>query len=427
VADFLVHGYHHDVDRTIRRGVRLLAPGHALLLEHGRVRTWRWWSLPVDEPLRYRRVGEYVDHFLDVFGAAVRDRTPPSRASIFLSGGRDSPSVAALAKETRPGLDLHAFTAVYERAIREEEGPYAAMAAARLDVPVTWLAVDRYRAFERFESPELARPEPVNSTLMAIEADQWRQAAAHAPVLLTGFGGDAALRETRSRLARLILSGHLLRALGEAAAYARHHRRLPRPGIRTWLRLGHTRQTASAAVPPWIADDFARRVHLAERVAEQNEPKPIPHPTRPEAYEQLASPLWPHLFTYQDPGVTRVRLEQRHPFFDVRLVRFLLSVPPAQWYNDKGLLRIGMRGRLPEALLRRPKSPLPGDPMAVRLAAEGDAWLGGRTLGGEVEPYVDVDRVSRVAGGRAAAPPADLWADLRPMGLALWLRSRSDV
>ena len=425
VADFLVHGFPQELDRTIRRHVSALPPGHALVAEDGRVRAWRWWSLPVEEPLRLHGPREYAGRFVEIFGEAVRDRTPRGRASIFLSGGKDSPSVAAFARET--GTALHAFTAYYDRLIADPEREWAGVAAKALGLPVTWLAVDGYRAFERFEAdPLFLRPEPVDSALMAIEADQWTQAAAHASVLLTGFGGDAVLRETRSRLARLVLGGHPLRALGEAAQYAWWHRRIPRPGVRTWRSVGSTRQTGFAEVPPWIAPDFARRTRLRERIEARNAWTPPPHPTRPEAYEQLASPLWPFLFSYQDPGVTRVPLEQRHPFFDVRLVRFLLSVPPGQWYNDKGLLRIGMHGRLPGPLLARPKTPLAGDPLRARQKAEGEGWLGGRALGDEVAPYVDAARVSRMAGGTAAEVPEALWTHLRPLALSLWLRRRSN-
>ncbi|MBV9109043.1 MAG: asparagine synthetase B [Gemmatimonadetes bacterium] len=425
VADFLVHGMQRDLDRTIRRGVRALPPGHALVVEDGRVRTWRWWSLPVDPPLVLRRPEEYAERFVAVLGDAVADRTPRGRAAIFLSGGRDSPSIAALVRERVPSCDLRAYTAVYERLIREEEGPYAEMVGRALSIPIDWTVVDPYRVFQGFgEDPRFRRPEPVDSTLMAIEVDQWSQASAHARVLLTGFGGDAVMRETRSRLARLVLAGHLLRAAAEGVTYARIHRRIPRPGIRTWMRLRGTRQTGAAEMPPWIDAEFARRVGLAERIAAQNAWTAPPHPARPEAYEQVASALWPHLFTYQDPGVTRFPLEQRHPFFDVRVVRFLLSVPPAQWYNDKGLLRLAMQGRLPAEILRRPKSPLPGDPLQVRRARDGDAWLGGRTLGAEIKPYVDAARVPAWAGGRGADDGGEAWLHLRALALSMWRRER---
>lgn len=425
VADFLVHAYQQDLERTIHRQVRMLPPGHALAVEDGRVRLWRWWSLPIEEPLRYRRTRDYVDHFLDVFSAAVRERTPPGPAGIFMSGGRDSTAVAALARRQVPAADLRSFTAYHERLIPDQERRYAAVAGRALGIPITWTAVDDYRLFQGYgDDPRLERPEPVDAALLAIEVDQWEQAAAHSRVLLTGFGGDAVLRETRARLARLALGGHLLRAAWEAGEYAWLHRRIPRPGARTWLRTRDARQRSAAEAPPWLDAEFARRVDAAGRVAEQNARLPAEHPTRPEAYDQLTGPLWPYLFAYSDPGFTGVPVEQRHPFFDVRLVRFLLSVPPAQWYNDKGLLRIGMRGLLPEEVLRRPKSPLPGDPLRARRERDGDGWLGGRTLGAEVGPYVDPTRVPRAAGGRGPEDGEPLWMQLRPLALSLWLRGQ---
>jgi asparagine synthase (glutamine-hydrolysing) len=419
VADFLVHSVQLDRDRTIRRAVRALAPGHALAVEEGRVRTWRWWRPPADEPLRYRRVGEYAEHFLEVFSTAVRERMPEGPVSVLMSGGRDSPAVAAVA--VAAGGPVRAFTAFSSGLVREEEGRYAAIAARALGIPVTWLDVDPYRAFARFgRDPRLRRPEPVGALFLAAEVDQAVQAAAHARVLLTGYGGDAALRESPSRLTRLALGGHPLRAAAEAARYARLHRRLPRPGLRTWLRRGEA--AAPPRVPGWIADDFARRVGLAERLASPPGPLFPRHPLRPEALDSLAGPVWPSLFAARDPGATGLPLEVRHPFFDVRLIRFLLSVPPAQWYNDKGLLAAAMRGRLPPAILRRPKAPLPDDPLAARRRAHGDAWLGGRTLGPEVEPWVDPGRVPAVTGGRAPGPGDPLWLNVRPLSLSLWLR-----
>jgi asparagine synthase (glutamine-hydrolysing) len=130
------------------------------------------------------------------------------------------------------------------------------------------------------------------------------------------------------------------------------------------------------------------------------------------------------MFLAYDPGVTGTPVEVRHPYFDVRVVRFLLSIPPSQWYNDKGLLRIGMRGRLPERLLRRPKSPLVDDPLRVRWCIQGDAWLGGRRVTEVVAPWVEVGRVPVAAGGRSPKPPEQLWQEIRPLGLSLWLSAQ---
>ncbi|MFL5542909.1 MAG: asparagine synthase-related protein, partial [Longimicrobiaceae bacterium] len=422
VADFLVYSLQVERERTIRRAVRALAPGHALAVEEGGVRSWRWWTLPVDEPLRYRRPADYAEHFGEVFAAAVRDRLPDGPVGVLMSGGRDSPAVAAAA--VAAGGPVRAFTTVSGGMIREEEGRYAALAAGALGIPVAWHDVDPYHAFDRVGSdPLLRRPEPLDAPFLAGEVDQALRAAEHARVLLTGYGGDAAQRESPSRLARLALGGHPLRAAAEAARYALVHRRIPRPGVRSWLRGD---RPPPVRVPAWIAPEFARRVGLVERAAAGEAPPPFPpHPRRPEAQEALLGRVWPALFAAHDPGATGMPLELRHPFFDLRLIRFLLSVPPAQWYNDKGLLAMAMRGRLPGAVLRRPKSPLPVDPLEARRRAHGDAWLGGRTLGPEVEPYIDPAKVPAVTGGRAPGSGEPLWLNLRPLALSLWLRDHA--
>lgn len=420
VADFLVRSVQLDRGRTIHRGICALPPGHTLTVEEGRVRIEPYWTWPDDPPLRYRRVEGYVEHFVEIFSAAVRDRTPPGGVGVMMSGGLDSTSVAAMAAAAAPG-GVRAFTAHSSGLLREEEGRYAAMAGEALAVPIVWLDVDRYRAFERFGGdPLLSRPEPVDAPFLAGQVDQWLQAAAHARVLLTGFGGDAVLRESPSRLTRLAAGGHLLRAAAEAVHYARLHGRIPRPGVRTWLRRNHP--PAPVAIPEWIDPGFARRVGLRERMEAHRAPAAPGHPRRPGVLAALAEPLWPNLFASLDPGATRIALEIRHPLFDVRLIRFLLSIPPAQWYNDKGLLRVGMKGRLPPAVLRRPKSPLPEDPLEARRRAHGPGWLGGRALGPEVEPWVDVSRVPAATGGRAPGTGQPLWRNLRPLSLSVWLR-----
>ena len=429
IADFLVHGRPHETDLTIYQAIRQVLPGGQLVLQDGRSYARPWWRLPTDaEPLRLRGPGAYAEAFMEALREAVADRLPRDRASILLSGGRDSTALAAtwrdLVGRGVRNTDLRAFTAHHARLMPDEEPLYAGMAADALGIPLTLLAADDYAPFDRWEAPELYRPEPSASPLLAIEADQLRQAAGHSRVLLTGQGGDALLRESRSRLARLASEGHVVRAAWEAAQYALWHGRIPRPGVRTLRAERSGTYRESVEVPRWIDPEFAGRERLEERVDRWNARKPPPHTLRPEAAEQLAGTVWPYLFAAWDPGSTGVPVELRHPYFDLRLVRLALSIPPAQWYNDKGLLRIAMRRRLPAPLLARPKTPVAGDPIAVRAAALGPGWLGGRTAGPNVAPWVDLSRVPRLTGGASDEAPRGLSADLRPLALSLWL-SRS--
>jgi asparagine synthase (glutamine-hydrolysing) len=424
LADFLVFGYLPDPAATVYEAIDALPPAHLLVAEHGEVRVRRYWSLPENgEVLRYRRVEEYAEHFRHVLDDAVRDRLRCDRAAILLSGGRDSTSVAATVAElVRRGEESTTLTAhtLVSGEREDEEGRYSAMAARALGIPQRLHPVDAYGPFERADEPGVLRPQPLAGVMLAIDADLNRAVAADARVALTGDGGDPALRESESRLARLVASGRVGRVLAEAAAYVRWHRRLPRPGIRTLLRRRASGPWRSP-MPPWLREDAKARMRLHERWEGLSAPVLSNHPRRPEAHGNLASTYWAQWLEHYDAGSTRVPVEYRHPFFDVRVARFTLSVPPAQWYNDKGLLRIGMRGLLPAPLLRRPKTPVAGDPLLRVLRNERRPVP--VDLAPELAEMVDPALLPRYAGGSAPDDWTDPSLHMRPLVLSAWLNA----
>jgi asparagine synthase (glutamine-hydrolysing) len=73
------------------------------------------------------------------------------------------------------------------------------------------------------------------------------------------------------------------------------------------------------------------------------------------------------MFRSHDAELTQSPLEVRYPFMDLRLLRFLLIVPPIPWCRAKYLLRIAMKGNLPDAVLRRPKEGMPTEVLMERI------------------------------------------------------------
>ena len=112
----------------------------------------------------------------------------------------------------------------------------------------------------------------------------------------------------------------------------------------------------------------------------------------------------------------------RHPFFDLRLVRFVASLPPEPWLMNKRILREAMRGALPEEIRTRRKTllveaPMPGlDPAVMARLAELVRAAPG------LERFVDVDALAAaVTAPEAAVAPASEFELRRPLGLAHWL------
>jgi asparagine synthase (glutamine-hydrolysing) len=66
--------------------------------------------------------------------------------------------------------------------------------------------------------------------------------------------------------------------------------------------------------------------------------------------------MWPALLEQFDRSISGTPLSWRHPYLDLRVLSFLLSVPPIPWARRKRLIRKAMRGVLPTEVLSRDKA-----------------------------------------------------------------------
>jgi asparagine synthase (glutamine-hydrolysing) len=103
LAEYLTFQYTLG-ETTLFRGVKQLMPGHALSVEDGRVRVWRYWdvryNIDFEHNSRYfeRRLVELLDDAIDVH---LRSDVP---VGAYVSGGVDSSLIAILAGKTGRGV-----------------------------------------------------------------------------------------------------------------------------------------------------------------------------------------------------------------------------------------------------------------------------------------------------------------------------------
>ncbi|HEY5219302.1 MAG TPA: asparagine synthase C-terminal domain-containing protein, partial [Gemmatimonadaceae bacterium] len=426
VGDMLRIGYNSDPATTVFAVVRCVPAAHTMVVSGGDTTMRRYWDLPTGSDVRFRHVEDYADRFAELLELAVSDCVRGlDDAAILFSGGRDSTAVAAMARSVldRTGAPrLHAVTAVFDYAIPDQERTYASMAATGLGIPVDFLPQDEYGWYESWDRADLWRPEPPESPGLAADAAIQARAAAHARIALTGEGGDAALRETESHLARLLQSGHWWRALTETAQYVRWHRRMPRPGFRRQRQRRAGLTSPYSPVPPWMRPKFIARAKLNERwsALEAHDGRAWrQHAIRPEAYSKLSTPFWARCFEEEHSTATGHHLTLRHPFFDERVVEFLLGLPATQWLNDKGIVVASMRHRLPRRVVFRNKTPLAGDSYDVAFRASGAVRPDRSAFDGTALRFIDPDLLF---SGDADMAEFDQWNWVRAYSLALWLR-----
>jgi asparagine synthase (glutamine-hydrolysing) len=429
IGDFLLFGLNCDAATTTFHDIRRLPAAHAMTVSSDGLRIQRYWSAPTAGRIRYQRAEDYVEHFQILLQAAVTDRMRVDRAGILLSGGLDSATVAATARELAAGAggttDLRAYTVVYESLIPDQDGRYAREVADFLKIPHQTIPIDRLQPFERWDEPGISSPEPVDDPFFAGLFDQFRTIAADCRVVFSGEGADNLMHFEMWPFARALMRERQWIALIRETSRYLSLRASIVPGLKR-RALGLFGKDLTAPVyPGWLQPDFARRLNLRDRSREWSElPADRPHPILPKAHASLCLPHWSSMFELENAGVTRCAVEVRHPFLDLRIVNFMLALPPFPLFFEKRLLREAVAGRLPESVRMRRKAPLAGSPLVEHLRQSQLPWTEHLDWSAEMDAYVNK---SELAAFHNETHAEKAHSALRPVCLNFWLQSTRKV
>jgi asparagine synthase (glutamine-hydrolysing) len=446
VGDFLLFGLNCNNSTTTFRDIQRLAPAHSLVISREEAKLGRYWDVPTDGRIRYARAEDYVENFLAIWNSAVADRLDAGHIGIFVSGGLDSAAVAATANSIRkgretgaqpgPSFDLHAYTIAHNYLNQDRDPANAAKLTSDLGIPLQVVSMDDVRLFEQFEGAQPIASEPVDDPQFAglflpfqrIMADSCR-------VVFSGEGSDNLMHfEMWPYAADLRRNAEWRRLLSEVSQYM-WRRPFPWRGLRVRLQglLGRG-ESAPQPFPKWLATDFAKRLNLRARW-EAGPPRLAPpqrHPIRPVAHASLYLPQWTCLFESESPGVTKCPVEVRFPFLDLRVVEYLLAIPPFPWFFQKALLRQAMAGRVHDSVRLRPKSPFVGDPLLSQLQRSGPyvqagvqmrevpGSFGGVRGSSEVDLYINRSFLSPLHGKMSHEQVHQM---ARPICFNFWLQS----
>lgn len=369
VAAYLI-GLWDRPEETFIRDVRYLLPGHALSIAVDRFELRRYWQRR-PRPVRYRDEREYADHYRELLTTAVRDRLRvDGLVGVSLSGGLDSTSLAALAAPALPQTTgqsrLMSFSYTFEELESCDERVYIRPVVDRYGLEPTYIPSDDLWSFKNI--PDLP------STPDFILADSFiglplaaMAAAKQAGVrlLLGGYFGDALMTGEYYWALDMLCDGRF-GLLGRTIATNRRtirwryslfenglRRLVPPRAAQGWRRI---RPRKAEAVAPGIHEDLVARTDLCGRLSPDPPPDELRAPGLAQRYESLMTSAFSQGFAASRFLYNRHGMELAMPYYDLRLVEFVLGVPayvlggPGR---DRFLHREAMKGLLPETVRQR--------------------------------------------------------------------------
>jgi asparagine synthase (glutamine-hydrolysing) len=329
--------------RTVLRDIRKLPPAHWLRIDADGSRTEQaYWRLEATRPAEPRSDADWIDAVHGALRAAVRKRLEIADVpvGVLLSGGLDSSLLVALLAEEGVS-DLHTFSVGFEDTPEEagSEFVYSDQVVDRYQTRHRRIRVPNSEVLDRLPEAVDAMAEPMFGQDAVAFYLLGEQVSREIKVVQSGQGADE------------VFGGYFwyprIAAETEGSPVDRLRRHYFDRDHAEYLRL--------------VTDIHAGPDHtealLAERLAE------------PGADELMDAVLRLDVTTLiVDDPVKRVDnmtmawgLEARVPFLDHQLVELAARCPPALKLRDGGkhLLKAIARGRLPDAVIDRPKGYFP--------------------------------------------------------------------
>jgi asparagine synthase (glutamine-hydrolysing) len=464
IADHLASRWPYN-EETFYESIKRVPQGHAVRIEGGQRQEYRYWDpAPPGSDVNWIREDE-LGQFDVLLDQAVNRCLDLGPAAIYLSGGLDSVSVAAVATDCsrQRGMPLPFALSLDFPYGDEAEANVQRGAAAKLGLSQVMVPLDEVTgstplldvALEM--SPDWAMP-MVSLWRPAYQILAQEGVRRGCRVVLTGAGGDEWLTASPSYTADLIrafdmaglyrlmssfIRSHPLRAtrvarmmlwqFGARPVMARMVRRLLEPTAPGVL-MKYRKQRAVRSRWSWIAPDPG----LMQQLAWREDQTMIRRSGRlddgfylPDVRSAIEHPLVSMELEDTFEADRRSGLRQLAPYWDADLVDFLYRTPPELLFRggrSKGLVRHMLSDRFPELGFDRQKKRPATTVLGLEFKRDGRlAWerMGGARALAELG-IVEPKGLSAVVEGyfSGTRPQTSPWLIYQVLNLEAWIRPR---
>lgn len=432
--------------RTLYEGIHRLEPGALIRLGRDGWSTRTYWRPRPSRPSAVSR-DEAAAELRTRISAAISSRIDGGSVGVALSGGMDSSTVAALARDGARHAELVAYSMTFPAHPDLDETRLIDAVARQLGIESVQMQVRGGsmvgRGLEFLATWEL--PTPIPNTVFMTELQRCASERG-TTVMLDGEGGDELFEADPFLPASLLRAGRWLAAwqlcrqvpgFGDDPAIRQVWRAFVQLGIRGAApaglrRLRRAMRKVDGLAPEWFLPGCARNFREThDQLAWRRAGGPLWWTHLADVLTAGRERAWAFDYLRQTAGLSE--LDDRHPLLDLGLVELVLELPPEYAYDrhlSRPLIRDAMRGLVPDGVrLRSGKTFF--TPLIYDSLFRDDLPLVRELLeapGGELRAFVDPSTVSSLldAAGSGADTGAFAIGAFRLVMAECWLRAQAD-
>lgn len=346
-----------DYEETMYHGISRIPPGHYLRIIDGKVTLVRYWypeKIPVDYTISLENA---AIKFNQLFEEAIISRVGEDEETAYeLSGGLDSSSIVSVLKAKYPEKMIDTYSMSFN-GFRCDEYQYVRAMESKYNfhtMQIDSKEIDYKHRYD-FKFNYLISPHwPITTTFTMLFHMAEKMSNDEKKIIITGQGGDHLLGGHCYVLSDLL--GRL--EFGKALSELTHTLYSPSGFLRCGI-LPLLTQKQKELIKKIFSFFYKRKsIVESENITDLFSIRDISSALRRSTLNPLISAAQS---TMMDGNVLHAientcNIEFRHPFFDKKLVEFVLSLPPEYRYSHgkgKILLRRAMKEILPEKIRLR--------------------------------------------------------------------------
>jgi len=379
VAEYLTFQNLMD-EKTFFEGVKMLLPGHYILVQNGVVSIKQYWDASYLKSKK-QDISEYYTDFNSIFSASVqRHMISDVPLGSYLSGGFDSGSVATMAAMKTKGK-IETFTGKFAEGGKYDESDCSRAVAAKTNAIMHEVTISPQDFLNYIEKIIYHLDEPKVGIPAISQYMVSKLVSEHVTVVLTGHAGDelfAGYPVYKASYFKDLVKKNPFRALKFFSFFKWSE--MPRaayfmffplfdPEVKHGLFILFNRRQRQQLLSKEFYESLAQKNTVA--VLRKLQRKDIVSETDKIQYLYLKTYL-PSLLVVEDKMGMAHSIEARTPFCDNEMVDFANSIPiKFKLYNHelKQMVKKSMKPYLPSILYEQPKK---GFPTPFSLWIRGD-------------------------------------------------------